>query len=376
MRLKSNSSIDVGAPMPTLRLCLAGIAVVLTLTACGRPPEFIGIDNERVPAATVAEATRHKVFIATSRSPSSEPGQFYSRRRSDTLGLSSVVVSVPPTHQISKLERPKNLPPDPRRQFAVVDPVVYGSDSDFLASLNRELSKRAPSDRSILVFIHGYNNNLSDAVARMGQFVEDSGFSGVPVLFSWASFGSQWEYVYDVNSALLARVLMNDTADLLSRANANRIDVLAWSMGSLAIMEGIVYASATGRFDRADRLKNIILASPDIDLDLFRAQLKLAPQEIANIYVLASKGDRALGLSRWLAGGQTRLGQADLAELEGLGVSVIDLSDIDDVGSKNHGKFAKSPSIVQLIGRGLQKTDTLDVALIERPNVLPTLIER
>ena len=53
-----------------------------------------------------------------------------------------------------------------------------------------------------------------------------------------------------------------------------------------------------------------------------------------------------------------------------------DLSDIDDVGSKNHGKFAKSPSIVQLIGRGLQKTDTLDVALIERPNVLPTLIER
>ena len=41
-------------------------------------------------------------------------------------------------------------------------------------------------------------------------------------------------------------------------------------------------------------------------------------------------------------------------ELEQLGVTVIDLSEIDDSSAGSHAKFAGSPEVVKLIGAGLQ----------------------
>ena len=352
--------MDDGDYLLAFGLKLVVLALCVILAGCGgRPPDLIGIDNEQKPVSSVSGTSLHKVFVATSRQPSSQLGELYSRSRSENLGLASVVVSVPPAHVIAELERPRNLPPDPSEEFAVIDPVVYQSDSAFVSSINRELIKRLPSDRSILVFVHGYNTTLSDGVVELAQFVQDSGFKGVPVIFSWASFARQSEYVYDVNSALQARVQLSKSADLLAQTNSNRVDILAWSMGSLVTMEGIVYASARGEFNRNGRLKSVILASPDIDLDLFRAQLKLIQEDIPDIYVLTSEDDYALRVSRWIAGGQGRLGQAEMDELAGLGVSVIDLSDVDDVASNSHGKFAESPLVVQVIGRGLQDNRTL-----------------
>ena len=49
-----------------------------------------------------------------------------------------------------------------------------------------------------------------------------------------------------------------------------------------------------------------------------------------------------------------RVGAADTAELEQLGVTVIDLSEIDDSSAGSHAKFAGSPEVVQLIGAGLE----------------------
>jgi esterase/lipase superfamily enzyme len=48
-----------------------------------------------------------------------------------------------------------------------------------------------------------------------------------------------------------------------------------------------------------------------------------------------------------------RVGAADAAELEELGLTVIDLSEIDDSSSGSHSKFAGSPEVVRLIGAGL-----------------------
>jgi esterase/lipase superfamily enzyme len=48
-----------------------------------------------------------------------------------------------------------------------------------------------------------------------------------------------------------------------------------------------------------------------------------------------------------------RVGASDAAELEKLGLTVIDLSEIDDSSSGSHSKFAGSPEVVKLIGAGL-----------------------
>jgi esterase/lipase superfamily enzyme len=332
---------------------LAALALSV-LAACGRPPELIGIDNPAIPAEAVPDASRHRIFIITTREASEVVGALYSAGRAPDLGLASVDVTVPPTHVLGQLERPARLPPDPRSEFAVVDPAIFRTDASFVAAIDRELATRPPGQRQLLLFVHGYNNTASDALLRLAQFVEDTGFQGVPVLFTWASAARAPRYVYDLNSALVARVKLKDMADLLVRTRAENVDIFAHSMGAFLTMEGLVDAQQTGRLGRRVRIDHIMLASPDIDIDLFRTQIGLLPPSIRErMYLLVSRDDSALRVSRRIAGGVPRVGAADAAELEQLGLTVIDLSEIDDSSSGSHSKFAGSPEVVQLIGAGL-----------------------
>ena len=327
--------------------------VALVLAGCSRPPELIGIDNPVIPAASVPDLNRHRIFITTTREASEVVGAFYSAGRAPDLGLASVAVTVPPNHVLGHLERPQRLPPDPRTEFAVVDPVVYRTDASFVSEINRELATRPAGQRKLLLFVHGYNNTTSDALLRLAQFVEDTGYQGVPVLFTWASAASARRYVYDLNSALVARVKLKDMTDILVRTEAESVDVFAHSMGAFLTMEGLVEAQQAGRLGRRT-INHIILASPDIDIDLFRAQIELLPQAVRDkMYLLVSRDDSALRVSRRIAGGVPRVGAADAEELEEIGLTVIDLSEIDDSSSGSHSKFAGSPQVVQLIGAGL-----------------------
>ena len=336
-----------------LPLALAWLAAVVV--GCSRPPDLVGVDNPDVRAETVPSASRHRMFIMTTREASEVVGPFYSAARAPELGLASVDVTVPPNHVLGQLERPLSLPPDPRSEFAVVDPVVYRGEAAFLAEIDRELASRPPGQRRILLFVHGYNNTTSDAILRFAQFVEDTGFPGVPVLFTWASAARAPRYVYDLNSALVARGKLKEMSDILLRAHADGMDIFAHSMGTFLTMEGLVDAQLEGRLRRDGVIDTIMLASPDIDMDLFRTQIEtLPPWILEKMYVLVSADDRALRVSRLIAGGVPRVGAADTAELEALGLTVIDLSEIDDSSTGSHSKFAGSPEVVQLIGAGLK----------------------
>ena len=102
------------------------------------------------------------------------------------------------------------------------------------------------------------------------------------------------------------------------------------------------------------------------------------PQPIAQLpdrfrrtmYLLVSQDDGALRVSRLIAGGVPRVGAADAPELEKLGVTVIDLSEIDDSSAGSHAKFAGSHEVVQLIGAGLEtagRFGDVDFARPRRP---------
>lgn len=341
------------------------VAILLAaslLTACAGPPELVGIDNPKVPARSVQGASLHKVFIATTREDSEVVGALFSELRADELGLASVEVSIPPTHEIGALERPRSLPPDPRTEFAIVDPTIYASEGAFVSSIDAELRQRPAADRDILFFVHGYNTTTSEAIMLAAQFVQDSGFEGVPVLFTWASAGKVTRYVYDLNSALVARPLLIDAAEIVSRSNASDYHLFAHSMGGFLTMEAIVDAAQKEQFNRTGKLRNVILASPDIDIDLFRSQMGEIDTTFDRFFVLLSKDDFALRASRRLAGGVPRVGAADADELAEIGVNAIDLSEIDDERTNSHTKFAGSPEIVQLIGRGLNTVPEYGIA--------------
>lgn len=323
------------------------------IAGCERPPELVGVDNPETPVLQTKVGTEHKVFIATTRQASEVVGALYGSARAPELGMASVDVHIPPNHIAGELERPKHLPPDPNTEFAVVSPGIYANDAAFIAGINRELAKRPKSKRDILVFIHGYNTTTSDAILRIGQFVEDTGYEGVPVLFTWASAGQLTKYVYDMNSALSARPKFAQLAAILSKTNASGFDVFAHSMGTLLTMEGMLQSDLQGKLGKQGKLKSVILAAPDIDIDLFKSQLAQLKHGKDKIYVLVSKDDSALRVSRILSGGVDRTGQANAAEVASFGVNVIDLSAIDDSSAGSHSKFAGSPEVVQMIGRGL-----------------------
>lgn len=334
------------------------LLAVLILTACTRPPELIGIDNPEIPVNSVADVTRHRIFITSTRAWSDAPGALLSDMRADSLALASVEVTVPPTHQIGQLARPRQLPPDPRTEFTAVDPVIYSDDADFVRNIDRLLMERPPEQRTILLFVHGFNNTPSDALLRVAQFVEDTGFDGVPVLLTWASAGRAVRYVYDLNSTLIARSKIREISTILLSTRATSVDVFAHSMGSLLTMEGLVDWEATRTPGSRRLINNVTLAAPDIDIDLFRTQIaRLSPETRSKIFLLISENDAALRVSARLAGGVPRVGAAPLEELEDFGLTVIDLSEINDSTSGSHSKFAGSPEVVQLLGAGLKNAD-------------------
>lgn len=342
------------APWLTLRHALVGM-VLLLAAACGPPDAIIGVGNPNVPLETVEGLKVQKVFIASTRKVATEEGLLFSTERSTEISLASLNVSIPPTHQTGQLERPNVLPPDPRTEFTIQDPVLYGTDNAFVREVNAALAKKPRGDRKILLFIHGYNTSTTDAALRLAQFTHDSNYAGVPVLFTWASASRTTEYVFDLNSALIASQKIAEIQDLLDQTNAEVYDIFAHSMGTFLTMQGLVERAQAGQLNRKGRLGHVVLASPDIDSDLFRSQLARFDSIPEKFFVLLSRDDRALAVSSVIAGGVPRLGAADTQDLEDLGVVVVDLTEVDDKSSFSHSKFASSPDIVQLIGEGLNE---------------------
>lgn len=334
--------------------------MVLLLAGCGStPPALIGVEGATHPS-TVPGAREVEIFVATSRARAESDNELYSGERSKAIGFAELSVWVPPSHQTGQIERATTLPPDPHTNFVVTDPKVFEEQDAFVSALDRELQSRPQSERNVLIFVHGYNTDFSSAVLRIAQFVHDSGYEGIPVLFTWASRGRTLDYVYDLNSTLHARDGMLEVAVSISEdTNVNHIDILAHSMGNFLTVEAMRQRALSGKFNNNGRLNSIVLAAPDIDIDLFQRQLDWLRPGNLPVYVLTSSDDKALRISRRIAGNVDRVGAAKPEELAGLGLTVIDLSEVSDTESIHHTKFAGAPEVVQLIGQGILAGATL-----------------
>jgi esterase/lipase superfamily enzyme len=124
-------------------------------------------------------------------------------------------------------------------------------------------------------------------------------------------------------------------------------------MGAWLAMEALRENAISGSPDLNGKLGDVMLAAPDIDLNVFRQQLaRLDPSHVS---VLVSANDRALSISRSLAGDRPRLGglnpnnPQDRAALDELGVKAYDLSK-ESTGLIGHGTYADAPQAVRTIG--------------------------
>lgn len=326
------------------RLALAAVLVAASVAgACGARPEtgFLAPVVE-----TAAGTTAHTILVATTRKRDARPGTLFSGERAKPLDFAKVVISVPAMHKPGEIEWASSAPGDPKTDFVVRQAGYLEGEKTFVRSLNAQLATRPRGSRKVLLFIHGYNTMFAEGLYRFAQVVHDAKSPAVPVLFTWASRGALTQYVYDTNSATTARDDLERTIRLIFDSDAEQVDILAHSMGNWVTVEALRQIKMSGMLPPIGKLGFIVLAAPDIDIDVFKSQMRRFGKPRKPFYIVLSKDDKALGASRFIAGGQERLGaEGNTAELAELGAVVIDLSDVKATDSSNHGKFAQLAEI-------------------------------
>jgi esterase/lipase superfamily enzyme len=334
------------------------LALALLLTGCAGQQTRELIANPAIAATASEIAARHRIFVATTRAEADDRKEVFSGGRSPDLHFAHVDMTVPAIHKIGEIERrKKNQRADPAKFFVAADVAGYQDDQAFSKALRADIA--AHGGRA-LVFIHGYNTSFDGAVYRMTQIAHDAKYSGTPVLFSWASGGKTVDYVYDNNSATAARDQLERTLRLVAASGAKRVDIIAHSMGNWVTMEALRQLAITNDRDLDGKLGDVVLASPDIDVDVFKAQMRRYGKPDKPFILFLSGDDRALQVSRLIAGNRPRLGgYEDAADIANYGVVAIDLTKVDAGDRLNHAKFADNPTLVTLLGERLSQDSSL-----------------
>ncbi|CDZ26456.1 alpha/beta hydrolase [Neorhizobium galegae] len=347
---------------------IAVVTVLSVLAGCAGRPEGVLIPTNSQAAGT----SKVDVLVATTRRSSQTPGVLFSGERGKEPVVTEIAVSIPPdkAREVGQVQWPSKLPANPAKEFATVSvtPLATPAAQSWLKG---HLGK----SRRVLVFVHGFNNRYEDAVYRFAQIVHDSNADVAPVLFTWPSRGSVFAYNYDKESTNYSRDALEEMLRRLAKEpNVGEITVMAHSMGSWLTVEALrQMAIRDGRV--APKIQNVILASPDLDVDVFGQQLAEIGEKRPHFTLFVSRDDRALSLSRRISGNIDRLGQVDptvepyRSEFEKAGIAVLDLTALKTGDRLNHGKFAESPEVVKLIGNRLiagQAVSDSDVGLGDR----------
>lgn len=345
-----------------------------------------GYPESSVPPG--AKTSRVEVLYVTDRAPEVREGAelHYGRNRSASVAFGSALVEIGDSATWDQLVlasegerrdrgfelrvRSKTelgrFPPTPH-PFTVVDgkpvedPEVASEHARIAAALHHELRRRLAETepKDVLLYVHGFNNSLDFAARTEAEVWHFLGRRGVPILYSWpAAHGGPFGYFADRESGEFTIYHLKEFLRLLvSFPEIERIHILAHSRGTdvttTALRELIIESRAAGKDPRDHlRIANLVLAAPDLDLDVVRQRLmaeKFGPA-IGQITIYTTQADKALGVSQTLMGG-TRFGRVqseDFSEAERAiftEVTNVNIINVQGVSSfVGHGYFHSSPA--------------------------------
>jgi esterase/lipase superfamily enzyme len=342
------------------------IGLALLVAGCaGRPTgNLIAVSAPPPPGASTVD-----MLVATTRAQVADPpGVMFGGERAIGLAFADIAVSIPPdtVRQIGEIQWPASPPGDPAHDF-----VTVRADRLDLAHARAEFDARLVKTpgRHVLIFVHGYNTRFEEAVYRFAQVVHDSGADLVPVLFTWPSRGHALAYFYDRESANYSRDALEAVLQALAKdPKVASVSILAHSMGNFVAVEALRQMAIRDR-GLPSKITDIMLAAPDLDVDVFRRQIAEIETDDKKppVTLFVSQDDRALSVSKMIAGDEPRLGAVDptvepyRGVLERAHVHVVDLTKVDSDDLSNHSKFATS-DVVRQIGLRLASGQKLNDA--------------
>jgi esterase/lipase superfamily enzyme len=281
-------------------------------------------------------ATRPTLLVATTRKPVSgaraKPWFGTERARAITVARATMIP-----------------PDDGRFSLSSIGLADWSVASIELAPQIGDLLGQATSGRDLLVYIHGFNQTFEGAALDAARLSDGIKFAGETMVFSWPSRARLLDYDYDRESAMWSRDALDQVLeDLLASPTIGRVNIVAHSVGTMLTMEALRQLHAKLGDYSADRIGAVVFASPDIDMDVFTASVQRIGPLAAKVTIITSTNDRALAVSRWVNGSTIRVGAAEKAQLEKLGLRVIDAS-AQGWGIINHDLFLSNSGVREAI---------------------------
>lgn len=325
------------------------LTLLLILAGCTPRGGFVDLPEDVTPSAT------RTVYVASARP--------------DTDRFSRIEVAVPKDRKPGSVTYPQGMP-DPKRHFLVAERQSFERASDFRRDVAKALSVLPHAQREIIIYVHGFNSTLAEGTFRLAQLSHDLDVQGVAVHFSWPSNANPLGYAHDRDMALWSRDALRELVRNMGGLASGRVILLAHSMGGHLVMETLrdMEMQTPGQVTRL--VDAVLLISPDIDVNVFRAQAAVVgalPQPFA---IITSTRDRALHLSAQLTGQGRRLGNlADASPIADLDVVLFDVSAFSS--GLGHFTVGNSPSLLGLLAQSRQLGEMLGDDISGRTGVLP-----
>jgi len=301
-------------------------------------------------AAYKARVSLVPVFFATDRDASGKagPGGLFGGGRG-ALRFGCIEVAIPPSHERGAVEAPSwwkfEFKADPDKHLTLQSAMLFDGEGSFIEGLGRRFA--AVGGHDALVFVHGYRVGFDAAVMRTAQIAHDLRFRGAALLYSWPSTNSFFRYTQDENNAAWTVGHFEVFLQLvLQRSGAQRVHVIAHSMGNRVVSEAL---RNLGPGLDTKRLQQIVLAAPDIDAEVFEQLAAKFSDKARQVTLYASSHDLALRASK-LVHGYPRAGDT---EPEVLIVPKVVTIDASHAGTDllGHSYIGDSSSILADIAR-------------------------
>lgn len=293
-------------------------------------------------APTADGATIHDVWVVNFRADQEPAEGQRSPPRPNDVKFEKYIVSVPPTHTPGLITWPDG-PPDAATDFVTVDSTTFDSRNSFRSAILQDNAQHP----EVLLFVHGYNTNHAEALYLSTQVRHDFEIESPSILFSWPSAEVTAGYLYDRDSALIARDHLEDV--IVALAEERQVVLMGHSMGNFLIMETLRQIELTGSLDISRDISALFMFSPDIDGELFGVQARRLEQFPEPTVIFAAEKDKALRISALLTGRTNRLGSdVNRVAVGDLPIALIDVSAFTD-GGLDHNVALQSPAAIAVL---------------------------
>ncbi len=203
----------------------------------------------------------------------------------------------------------------------------------FFERLEAELDKC--NTDNLCVYVHGGASPFEDCAWDAANF--EYQFACPTILYSWPSVGNFDSYRVDEGNAEWSQEHYNaflQDLEAFSKHRKINVTLVAHSMGNRLV------ARSVGVLKNGTFLKNVELASPDIDAETFAHYVMHYKNHGVKARLYVSDKDKILSATQWLYGGYYRLG-------ERMGAMVTMWSAPQQVWSHAKTKLLKTTAVIQ-----------------------------